>query len=605
LRGSLFVVVACVFPLLNCNLAPSDKGFAKPVHSTLAATPIAWNEKDDGQWTMPAKDYSNTRFSGLDAIHTDNIKGLRLAWKYSTGLRRGHEAAPLVVNGTMYYVTPFPNILIAIDPLTGAKKWQYMPNPVNAAKGVACCDQVNRGASFHNGRIYYATLDNQLVAVNAITGEEFFKTKLGDINMGETMTMAPIVVKGKVLSGNAGGEFGVRGWISAVDAETGKEVWRAFSTGPDKDVLIGPNFKPFYKGDQGKDLGATSWPPDHWKIGGGNVWGWVQYDPQLDLIYYGTANPGPWNPEIRPGDNKWTAAMFARRPDSGEAIWAYQWTPHDVFDYDGVNESILVDLPIKGVTRKVLLRAERNGFFYVMDRQTGEVLSAEPFVYSNVVKHVDLSTGKPAENLAKAPGFGRMAKNICPAVPGGKGWSPTAYSPKTGLIYIPAINLCNDIEGVEANYIAGTPYTGHKTVMYAGPGGHRGEFIAWDPVMNAKKWGITEMFPVTSGVLATAGDVVFYGTMDRWFKAVHAGTGRLLWTFRTESGIIAPPMTYRGADGKQYIAVADGVGGWAGSIVSAGLDGRDGYADKGFVNAMTDLPQHTGPGGTIYVFTLP
>jgi PQQ-dependent dehydrogenase (methanol/ethanol family) len=597
-----------VFGLLifcSCRSTSPESRLIAPTQAHGAVTSIPWTVVEDGDWPMPAKDYANTRFSGLKEITAGNVADLKLAWSFSTGLTRGHEAAPLVVDGTMYYVSPFPNLLFALDPVSGEKKWQYSPKPVDAAKGVACCDQVNRGATFYKGRIYYATLDNNLVAVDAKTGVEAFKTKLGDINIGETITMAPIVVKSKVLVGNSGGEFGVRGWISAVDAETGKESWRAYSTGPDKDVLIGPEFRPFYKMDQGKDLGMTTWPPDHWKIGGGNVWGWVQYDPGLDLIYYGTANAGPWNPEIRPGDNKWTAAIFARRPDNGGAIWAYQWTPHDVFDYDGVNESILVDLPIGGRVRKVLLRAERNGYFYVLDRSTGEILSAKPFVYTNVVKEIDLATGRPVEDTSKSPGFGRIAKNICPAVPGGKGWSPMAYSPKSGLAYIPATNLCNDIEGVEANYIAGTPYTGHKTIMYAGPGGNRGEFIGWDPVQNAKRWGIREMFPVTSGALATEGDVVFYGTMDRWFKAVDARTGQLLWKFRTGSGIVAPPMTYRGSDGKQYVAVADGVGGWAGSIVSAGLDGRDEYADKGYVNAMTDLPKHTGPGGTIYVFRLP
>jgi alcohol dehydrogenase (cytochrome c) len=507
----------------------------------------------------------------------------------------------------MYYVAPFPNTLYALDlAQPGAPlKWTYNPRPLDGAKGVACCDLVNRGAMYWEGRVYYATLDNHVVAVDAATGAEVWKTKVGEINIGETITMAPLVVKGKVLVGNSGGEFGVRGWMKSLDARSGAVVWTAYSTGPDADCLIAESFKPFYRQDQGKDLGATTWPQDHWKIGGGNVWGWISYDPELDLIYYGTANPGPWNPDIRPGDNKWTASIFARRPENGEAIWAYQWTPHDVFDYDGVNESILVDLPVEGQTRKVLLRAERNGLFYVLDRATGEVLSAEPYVFTNVVNGIDRRTGRPLEDMSKKPGFGHTARNICPAVPGGKDWEPMAYSPKSGLVYIPAINLCMDMRGVEANYIAGTPYGGHETLMYAGPGGHRGEFVAWDPVNARKQWVVKENFPVYSGAVATAGDLVFYGTMDRWFKAVHAETGEVLWQFRTGSGIISSPISYRGPDGKQYIAVADGVGGWAGSIVSKGLDSRDGYADKGFVNAMKDLPNYTDRGGTIYVFSIP
>jgi PQQ-dependent dehydrogenase (methanol/ethanol family) len=599
-------LVAGLLALVGCvSLQPDAEHARTPRSAQGSSTPTRLPDSEDGQWTMPAKDYANTRFSGLDQIHTGNAASLQLIWSYSTGVTRGHEATPLYVDGTLYFVTPFPHTLIAIDALTGAKKWDYNPKPVPSAKGVACCDEVNRGAFFSSGRLYYVTLDNQAVAVDAASGKEVWKVRVGDINLGESMTMAPIVVGNKVLIGNSGGEFGVRGWIKALDADSGAVVWTGYNTGPDKEVLIGPNFRPPYDEDKGTDLGVTTWPPDHWKIGGGNVWGWVSYDPELDLIYYGTANPGPWNPDIRPGDNKWTASIFARRPDTGEAVWAYQFTPHDVFDYDGVNESLLADLPIGGQTRKVLLRAERNGFFYVMDRATGRILSAEPFMYTNVVKGVDLNTGRPAEDKSKAPGFNRTVKNICPAVPGAKDWEPMAYSPKSGLVYIPAINLCMDMQGVEANYIAGTPYTGHKTLMYAGPGGHRGEFIGWDPVQNAKRWGIREQFPVYSGALATAGDLVFYGTMDRWFKAVDANTGQVLWQFRTASGIIAPPMTFRGMDGKQYISIADGVGGWAGSVVAAGLDARDGYADKGFVNAMKDLPAHTGPGGTIYTFALP
>ena len=238
---------------------------------------------------------------------------------------------------------------------------------------------VNRGASYFEGKIYYNTLDNQTVAVDANSGKEIWKTRVGDINKGESMTMAPLVAKGKVLVGVSGGEFGVRGWLKALDAKTGKLAWTAYTAGPDKDVLIGPRFKPFYAQDRGQDLGVKSWPPDAWKIGGGGVWGWISYDPDLNLIYYGTANPGPWDADARPGDNKFTAGIFARDADTGEAIWYYQFSPHDLYDYDAVNENILLDLPINGQTRKVVVRPERNGYVYVLDRTTGEVLSANPF----------------------------------------------------------------------------------------------------------------------------------------------------------------------------------------------------------------------------------
>ncbi|WP_225409620.1 methanol/ethanol family PQQ-dependent dehydrogenase [Stigmatella hybrida] len=563
--------------------------------------------EDDGQWLMAAKNHANTRFSGLGDIHTGNVKDLKVAWTYSTGLVRGHEAAPLVVGGTMYVVTPYPNHLVALD-LTqpGAPmKWVYEPRPSPAAQGVACCDVVNRGAAYAEGRIFYNTLDNHTVAVDAATGKELWKTKLGDINKGETMTMAPLVVRNKVIVGNSGGELGVRGWAAALDTQTGAIVWRAYSTGPDSEVLIGPNFKPFYTQDQGKDLGVSTWPPDQWKIGGGNVWGWISYDPELDLLYYGTGNPGPWNPEQRPGDNKWTCGIFARKPDTGEAVWFYQWSPHDLYDHDGINEAILTDLTLNGQPRKVLIHPGRTGYMYVLDRATGEVLYAVPFAHITSSHGVDLKTGRLLPAKEKAPGMGRTARNICPAAPGAKDWSPAAYSPQTGFVYIPALNLCEDSQGFEANYIAGTPYVGTNVRMYAGPGGHKGEFIAWD-VLNAKKvWSIIEPFPVYSGVMVTAGDVAFYGTMDGWFKAIHARSGQELWKFKVGSGIIAQPITYRGPDGKQYVSVLSGVGGWAGNIVVNELDPQDQTAGKGFANAMRDLPKHSTKGGMLYTFSLP
>lgn len=392
---------------------------------------------------MPAKNYASTRFSGLGEIHTGNVTDLRVAWTFSTGVERGHEAAPLVVGSTMYLVTPFPNHLHAIDlaDQPGQALWTYSPPVQRAAQGVACCDVVNRGAAYADGRIYFNTLDNQTVAVDAATGEEVWRTRLGDINLGETMTMAPLVVKNRVLVGNSGGEMGVRGWLTALDAATGEIAWRAYSTGPDEEVLIGPAFQPFYPQDQGEDLGVTTWPPDAWRVGGGTVWGWISYDPELDLIYYGTGNPGPWNPDQRPGDNKWTAGVFARDPDTGEARWFYQWTPHDVHDYDGVNENLLLDLPIDGETRRVLVRAERNGYLYVLDRVTGEVLSADPFAHITAALGVDLTTGIYHPDPGKKPVMGKVIRDICPASPGAKDWQPSAYSPRTGLIYLPQ-NMC-------------------------------------------------------------------------------------------------------------------------------------------------------------------
>jgi PQQ-dependent dehydrogenase (methanol/ethanol family) len=597
------------------RLAASAAAIACAGALTLAATgaphgiapPPSASPPDDGQWTMPAKNYASTRYSALDEITTENVGRLQVAFTFSTGTVKGQEAAPLVVDGTMYVVTPYPNILYALD-LTqpGAPlKWKYEPRPEPASQGVACCDVVNRGAAYADGRLFFNTLDGHTVAVDAATGKEVWNTRVGDINIGETMTMAPLVARGKVYVGNSGGEYGVRGWIQALDAGTGAVVWKAYNTGPDADVLIGPDFKPFYEQDRGTDLGVSSWPPDAWRNGGGNVWGWISYDPDLNLIYHGTGNPGPWNPDARPGDNKWTAGIFARDADTGQARWFYQWSPHDLYDHDGINENILLDMDWQGQARKVLVRPERNGYVYVLDRTTGEVLSATPFAAVNSSTGVDLATGRLMMNPDKAPITGKVVRNICPAAPGAKDWNPSAFSERTGLLYIPHNNLCEDIEGVEPNYIAGTPYVGAEVTMHAGPGGHRGELSAWDIAAGREVWTINENFPVWSGALATAGNLVFYGTMEGWFKAVNAETGEVLWSFKTGSGIIGQPTSYRGPDGHQYVAILSGVGGWSGAIVSGLLDARDPTAALGFVGAMADLPDATAAGGTLYVFRLP
>ena len=289
------------------------------------------------------------------------------------------------MNGVVYVVGPYagvhPNQVFALDVSNGDLKWSYAPKPDPAAQGVACCDVVTRGLAYDNGKIFLNTLDGFSVAIDANTGKELWHTKLADINKGETITMAPVVVKGKVLIGNSGGEMGVRGWLAAVDEETGKIAWRAYSTGPDAEVLIGDDYRGPYDWLNGKDLGVKTWPPDKWKIGGGTVWGWISYDPDLNLIYYGTSNPGAWNHEQRPGDNLFGSTIFARNPDTGMAKWAYQPDPHDLWDYDEINEVVVADLTIDNQVRKVLIHPGRNGFMYVIDRATGKVISADTYDY--------------------------------------------------------------------------------------------------------------------------------------------------------------------------------------------------------------------------------
>lgn len=601
-RGPKPALLSAILLVLSLVPSVAAQEPASPIAPPPAAAPA-----EDGQWTMPAKNYASTRFSGLDEIDTGNVAQLQVAFSFSTGVNRGQESAPLVVGDTMYVLSPFPNLLYALDlSKPGAPmKWRYDPAPDPSSQGVACCDTVNRGPVWAEGRIHYVTLDSHVVAVDAATGKELWKVKLGEINKGETMTMAPLVARGKVIVGNSGGEYGVRGWIQALDAATGKTIWKAYNTGPDADVLIGPRFKPFYDSDKGKDLGVTSWPPNAWEQGGGTVWGWISYDPELNLIYHGTANPGPWNHDQRPGDNKWTSGIFARDADTGEAVWFYQWNPHDLFDWDGINESILLDMDWQGAPRKVLVHPERNGLVYVLDRTTGEVLSADPFHAINGHKGVDLATGRLIPAPDKHPVPGRVVRDICPMAPGAKDWNPSAFSPETQLLYIPHANMCMDWGIMQVGYIAGTPYVGAEVRMKPGPGGHMGEFSAWDIREGRERWTINERFPVWSGAMATAGGLVFYGNMEGWFKAVDAETGEVLWQFQTGSGIIGQPTTYRGPDGHQYVAILSGVGGWAGAIVSGDLDPADRTAAKGFVNAVSELPDVTTKGGMLFVFRLP
>jgi len=565
-------------------------------------------EDNPADWPMPAKNYAGTRFSGLKQITAGNVKNLTMAWTFSTGVLRGHEAAPLVIGDTMYVITPWPDIVYALDlSRDGAITWVFKPNPSRASQGVACCDVINRGVAYSDGKIFFNTLDDHTIAVDADTGKAIWDTKLGDINHGETITMAPLVVKNHVLVGVSGGELGVRGWLKSLDTDTGKVQWTAYSTGPDKDVLIGKDFDPPYPEDKGPNLGATSWPNQAaWMIGGGPVWGWITYDPKLNLIYYGTGNPGPWNPYQRPGLNFWTCTLFARDPDTGMAKWAVQWNPHDTHDYDGVNESVLANVAIDGQTRAVLMHPDRNGFMYVQDRTTGKIISANKFFPgANTIERIDLETGAPVVNPAKVPQLDKTVTDICPASTGGKDWQPSAYSPLTGLLYIPHNNVCQDEEVTKVGYIEGTPYVGAKVAMKAGPGGYRGAFSAYDPVHAKVVWSDHENFPVWSGALVTAGGIAFYGTMDRWFKAVDAKTGKLLWKFRVGSGINGQPIAYRGPDGREYIAVLAGVGGWSGAVVAGDLDPRNPYGALGFVGATQDLPDYTAKGGTLYVFALP
>ena len=581
---------------------------------SLASPTLTHAQAAGADWTTPSGNAQATRFSSLTDITPANVGKLVEEFSFATGSKATHQGQPLVVGSRMYVVTPFPNRLIALDLAhPGLTLWTFNPGGKEFARGVACCDVVNRGAVYADGKVIYNTLDDYTVAVNAITGALVWRTKLGDPTTGETLTGAPIVAKDKVIIGNAGGELGIRGWVQALDLKTGKALWKAYNTGPDADVKIGANFHAYYAKDRGTDLGATSWPGTMWKQGGATSWAWFSYDPELNLVYYGTGNPGVWNPDMRTGDNRWGASIFARNPDTGEARWAYQLTPHDGWDYDSVNENTLVDLTIDGQPRKVLVHFDKNGFAYTMDRATGEVIHANKFGHVTWADHVDLATGAPVVNPGMSPHEGQVTKNICPSPLGAKDWEPSAFSPATGLFYVPAINFCNDLEPLKAVFIAGTPFMGADLAFVPGPGGHMGELVAWDAAKGQRAWSIKEPLPLYGGVLATAGNVVFYGTLDRKLKAVDATNGAVLFEKQLECGIVGNPIAYTAPDGKQRVAVYTGVGWLAGGFAGGKCPGGSSESEdseRSLARAAAKLKTGSATttaatSGMLHVFKLP
>jgi lanthanide-dependent methanol dehydrogenase len=565
--------------------------------------------KDPKQWVMPTGDYANQRYSKLDQINTENVKRLVPVWTFSTGVLRGHEGGPLVIGSVMYFSTPFPNIVYALDlNQEGKIIWKYEPKQDPNVIPVMCCDTVNRGVAYGDGKIFLHQADTTLVALNAQTGAVVWSVKNGDPSRGETGTSAPQVVKDMVLVGISGGEFGVRGSVTAYNIKTGKKVWRGYSMGPDSDILVDPVRTMSLGKPVGPDSGINTWKGDQWKIGGGATWGWISFDPELNLVYYGSGNPSTWNPTQRPGDNRWSMTVWARDADTGIAKWVYQLTPHDQWDYDAINEMILANQEM----RKVLVHFDRNGFGYTIDRETGEPLVAEKFdPVVNWATKVDLDKNSPTygrplvvpEYSTEHNGEDVNSQGICPAALGSKDEQPAAYSRITGLFYIPANHVCMDYEPFHVSYTAGQPYVGATLSMYPPKGEtNMGNFTAWDAKAGKIVWQKKELFSVWSGALATAGNVVFYGTLEGYLKAVDARTGDELFKFKTPSGIIGNVSTYE-HNGKQYVAVLSGVGGWAGIGLAAGL--TKGTEGLGAVGGYAALSNYTALGGQLTVFALP
>ena len=571
---------------------------------------MSQNPKD---WVMPAGDYANTRFSKLKQITAANVGKLQVAWTFSTGVLRGHEGTPLVIGDVMYVHGPFPNPVYALDLNNDGKiLWKYEPRQDPDVIPVMCCDTVNRGLAYSDGKLFLNQADTTLVALDAKTGKVLWQEKNGDPKKGETGTSAPLVVKDKVLVGISGGEFGVQCRMTAYDVNTGKVAWKAFSEGPDDQLLVDPQKTTEHGKPIGQDSSLKTWQGDQWKIGGGCTWGWISYDPQLDLVYYGSGNPSTWNPKQRPGDNKWSMTIFARNPDTGMAKWVYQMTPHDEWDYDGINEMILADVNVGGTNHKALVHFDRNGFGYTLDRDTGALLVADKFDPKvNWATKVDMDKnsktyGRPlvvSQYSTEQNGEDHNSKGICPAALGSKDEQPAAYSPETKLFYVPTNHVCMDYEPFRVSYTAGQPYVGATLSMYPPPGEtNMGNFIAWDAGKGKIVWSNKELFSVWSGALATSGGVVFYGTLEGYLKAVDAKTGKELYKFKTPSGIIGDVMTYEHG-GRQYVAVLSGVGGWAGIGLAAGL--TDPHAGLGAVGGYAALSNYTSLGGQLTVFALP
>lgn len=590
--------------------------------SVLAMSPAAANEKlvelaeDPANWVMTGRDYDAQNYSELTEINKENVNRLRPAWSFSTGKLHGHEGAPLVVGDVMYVHSPFPNATFALDLNEPGKiLWKNEPKQNPTARSVACCDVVNRGLAYWPGDdevdplIFRTQLDGHIAALDAATGKTRWVMENADIAVGATLTIAPYVVKDMVIVGSSGAELGVRGYVTAYDVKTGEQRWRAYATGPDEDLRLAEDFNepnPHY-GQFG--LGLDTWEGDAWKIGGGTSWGWYAYDPDEDLLYYGSGNPAPWNETMRPGDNKWTMAIWGREVDTGEAKFAYQKTPHDEWDYAGVNVMILSEQEDKdGNMRKLLTHPDRNGIIYTLDRTNGDLISADKMDDTvNWVKEVQLDTGLPVRDPEFATRMDHMARDICPSAMGYHNQGHSSYDPERELFMLGINHICMDWEPFMLPYRAGQFFVGATLSMYPGPKGDRqnglglGQVKAYNAITGEMAWEVMERFSVWGGTLATAGGVTFYGTLDGFIKGRDSDTGELLWKFKLPSGVIGHPMTYE-HDGRQYIAIYYGVGGWPG--VGLVFDLEDPTAGLGSVGAFQRLQEYTQMGGGIMVFSL-
>jgi PQQ-dependent dehydrogenase (methanol/ethanol family) len=549
----------------------------------------------------------NTGYSTLSEITADNVSQLNLIFSFKLPARTGYGAIPQIAGDTLFVLTPFPHTLYVLEAFgdaAGSVKWRYSPEANPRAASLRPNQPGMLGPAVAGDVVYFNTLDGHTIALEAASGRVRWDRQTADIAAGETLGSAPLVVGNAIVVGNTGDDFGARGWIKALDRASGRELWRKYSTGPDGDVGIGPSFRPFYETHNAPDLGIASWPPDAWQHGGGTVSGVLSYDPGLDQIVHGTGYPAPGNPEQRPGDNRWTSGLFARDSTTGMARWFTALNPHDPYGFGATEANVLADRDWHGTSRQLLIQANGNGFVYVLDRRTGEILSAAPFAPANAITAVDISTGMARQNGAKSLHGDMPVRDICPAAPGASIGVP-AYSEQTGLLFIPASFLCMDARAYPVSYMTGTPYSGVTRRLKPMPDHPRGALIAWDIEKAKPAWTLPEAFPLEGGVLVTAGNLIFYGTLDGWLRAADSRSGKVLWEYRTTSQIAGQPVSYAGPNNRQYVAVVAGPSGGGGIVSESDLDTRDLTAGNGFANALADLPRPADAGGRLYVFRLP
>ena len=485
--------------------------------------------------------YNLQRFSPLTQINKDNAKNLVPVWNYSFADDRSEESQPLVYQGVLYVTTH--NATMAVDAKTGKQIWKSKIDYPAETPRVVCCGIINRGAALFDGKVFRTTLDANVIALDAKTGKELWRQKAADIKEGYSMTVAPLVADGVVITGISGAEFGTRGFIDGWDPATGKHLWRTHTV-PTPD-----------------EPGGDTWKGDTWKLGGGSTWITGSYDPEQNTVFWGVGNPGPFNAAVRPGDNLYTCSVLALDPKTGKMKWHFQFSPNNPFDYDAVAEMVLADMNVEGKPTKVLMNANRNGFFYVLDRSNGKLLAANPYVKVNWASGIDLKTGKPVETDVTRDAREGKKVTVYPSILGGKNWQPMSFNPQTGLAYANTLVFGGHYKTEPATYKAGEWYLGMDlTDLWDWPEGPRGQLKAIDPMTGKTKWEQPSDIPRFSGVLSTAGGVVFSGKLTGEFEAFDADSGKKLWQFQTGSGIEGQPVTWQ-QDGVQYVAVTSGYGG--------------------------------------------